>query len=332
MNRKSTIYIASWLIYSGFSFFMFPVLSITVMLASIPLTMLGGWLFCHRGALGTTLLTIPYHFALLTYYSDIGGVVLEAFNPFGIISQLVFSHSTALLKVTRDRYIRLNNSLEELVEERTSELQQLTNYLLKAESQEYSNILATLLETPLRQLMAMHGRSLLLTEHLESMDHEQARQANSIAAVIDTCIKNLQALESYSETADNNTAELEQSIRTLSSQLTRMSGVEVEFKSEGNWNVIESEKNHHLCRIVHEAVSNALQHAQPSRIEIGIEQIPGTSTLYIENNGTPLTGGSAEGMGLPLMNYRASKIGAKFSIRSKSNNDTRVECIIPHKA
>ncbi|VGO17235.1 Sensor histidine kinase LiaS [Pontiella desulfatans] len=332
MKKSQAILLGAWLAYIGFSFFLFPALSITVFLASIPLAMLAGWLGRHQGVISTVALTIPYHFAVLLYHTDGGTILFETINPFGLGSQLIFGHSAALLKTTRDRYLLLNNSLEDLVKERTSELQELTHHLMETEKREYSDILESLLETPLAELRAMRSISLLLTEHLETTGHNQAGQAGHIGAVVEDCISNLETLEKHALPDTASEAGLEYFIRTLVNQLADLSQVEVELVSPENWTEVEEGKNHHLCQIVHEAVSNAIRHAKPSRIEIGVEQDPDATTLYIENNGTPFNAGESNGMGLPIMHYRASKIGATFAINSTNEKNTRVECKIPKKS
>ena len=122
MKRTTTTYLCAWLAYSAFIFLLYPYLGITVMLASIPLTMLGGWLYGYRGATLTTALTIPCHYAMLGYHSDSTAIIREAINPIGILTQLLFSNGTALLRRTRERGIRLHDSLGEMVAERTAEL------------------------------------------------------------------------------------------------------------------------------------------------------------------------------------------------------------------
>jgi signal transduction histidine kinase len=331
MNRKYAIYLAAWLAYLFFGFAMFPLLEVAVMLASIPLAMLGAWLFGHRGAYGTTLLAIPVHFALLIYYANPGMALREAFNPFGIFTSLAFSHSTALLKTTRARYMKLNNSLGELVEERTRELKQVTTYLQETENREYSNIMETLLEVPLKRLISMKNTSLLLTNHLASSGHRLTKQAEDLAAQLDACIADIQALEGYETIHEPKLVGLKESLQSLTGQLTLHSGVEVLLKQEANWDWFKPEENHHLCEIVHEAVSNALRHGKPSRIEIGIEQDQKRKTLYIENNGDPIVQARKEGMGMPLMRYRASKIGATIALGTTDVGHTRCTCLLPNR-
>jgi signal transduction histidine kinase len=327
MIRKTLIYLAAWMVYAGISFFLFPFFSITVMLASIPLAMLGGWLFRYSGAIATTLLTVPYHYLMLSYHSDSIAVIREAFNPFAFTSLLVFSGSTTLMKTSQERHQQLNKALQKLIDERTSELKQVTNRLLEIKQHEHSGILSTLLEKPLEQLHTMHRISLQIEEHQEK-GSTKAAHARHITDIIDNCANNIQALKSFS-TINDPGENLEQTIRQLADQLTQMSEVKMEIIANGAWPQIGTEKTHHLCHLIHEAVSNALRHAAPTHIKIILDKKDTEDCVYIENDGTPLPASPQEGMGIPLMNYRASKIGGHFKIGSMPNQNTRVECRIP---
>jgi glucose-6-phosphate-specific signal transduction histidine kinase len=328
-KKDGMLLLAAWIAYIVFSYSLFPVLSITVFLATIPLTILAGWLTGHKGVFCTILFCTPYHFALLSIHPGGEGILYEAFNPVGLGLQLLFGSATTLLKSTRDRYIVLNNSLEELVEERTRNLSDLTRHLMKVEEQEYSNILKILLEAPFSELKTMRGIGARLAAHLETSRHELAPQGTNLVAAIETCINDLMMLEHLANPEAGTPTDLTQSIRMLSAQLTGLAGVEVEFVSATGSEGLDRETTHHLWQIVHEAVSNAIQHANPSRIEIGIEEKHGATILFIENNGDPFVNHAGDGMGLPIMNYRAAKIGARFRIDSLPNQKTRVECSLP---
>jgi PAS domain S-box-containing protein len=86
----------------------------------------------------------------------------------------------------------------------------------------------------------------------------------------------------------------------------------------------------HLYRIAQEAVSNALKHAKATTICISLHQKARILTLRIENNGLPIPSPLPEkrGMGIDVMRYRASMIGARFSIESNSKNGARVTCVL----
>ena len=152
---KLILYIVAWISYVGFNITAFPELKITVMLFSIPLTMLGGWFYSYRGAFFTTVLTIPTHYFLLRYHAVSPQVLLEAFNPFGIGTQLCFSLGTAFLKTTQLRYKQLNSSLENRVKERTKSLSQLTDFLIEKKEKRPAEITTRILDEPVRQINEM---------------------------------------------------------------------------------------------------------------------------------------------------------------------------------
>jgi len=91
--------------------------------------------------------------------------------------------------------------------------------------------------------------------------------------------------------------------------------------------VLEHETALHLYRITEEAVSNAVRHAEATRIEIALDAIKGETVLVIEDNGKGFARNSvADGMGLRNMQYRANAIGATLQIGQRKRGGTRVCC------
>lgn len=72
----------------------------------------------------------------------------------------------------------------------------------------------------------------------------------------------------------------------------------------------------HLYRIAQEALTNAARHAKPTRVEIFLLVTGSTFLLSVSDDGVGYgnTQASEAGMGLKIMSYRASMIGAKFDI------------------
>jgi two-component system sensor histidine kinase DevS len=71
----------------------------------------------------------------------------------------------------------------------------------------------------------------------------------------------------------------------------------------------------HICAIVQEAVSNALQHAQATALHVTLEQLGGRWHLRIEDNGVGMAsapGTRPAGNGLQGMVYRAARVGAQL--------------------
>ncbi len=325
MNRLLLMYFLGWLAYLGFSISLYPLLDITVMLSSIPLAMLGGWLYGYPGALVTILMTIPYHYLLLGAHA---GALSETFNPFGIGTQLCFSFSIALLRSTQLRSKNLHDSLEQLVDERTEDLRLLAEQLIEAEQMPPSEVLPGLIDKPSKQLNEMRRISRLLWTHLSSTGHPFAAQAEEISMLVATCIADLHVLETGSIMGSARATDLSQQFRNIAENIGQFASIAIEV-SEADWAAIGSDKQHHLCHIVNEAVHNATRHAAPSRILIGMEEALNHLVVFIENDGRPMHPNPREGMGIPLMRYRASKIGATLRIRTTANRNTRVECALP---
>lgn len=322
-------YIGAWAVYLLFAFLAFPQLLITVMLFSIPLTMLGGWIYLYKGALLTTALTIPIHFLLLSVYSDDPALIKEAFNPFGIGSQLIFSCCAALLRATQLEYRRLNESLEEIVLERTEDLEKLTHYLINAQELESRELNASLLEQPYKNLKSMLATSQLLKHKLEVSNHPRAADAANIATIISSCIQQLRAMDKNTLNSMPHGDDLLTSLKNLKEQSEQLYDVRIALESDANWGKIDTTKVRFLSEIIFEAVTNALRHAGSKQIVIGMEEHKGSLDVFIENDGAPYAASTKEGMGLPLMRFRASKIGAELSIGPSEQLSTQVTCRFP---
>ncbi|MCS3630850.1 two-component system CheB/CheR fusion protein [Salinibacter ruber] len=85
-----------------------------------------------------------------------------------------------------------------------------------------------------------------------------------------------------------------------------------------------------LYRIAHEAVANAREHADPSRIQLGLREEGADLVLSIRDDGRGWEGDTPEdeGLGLHLMRYRANLIGATLRLTS-DDGETVVECRLP---
>jgi len=103
------------------------------------------------------------------------------------------------------------------------------------------------------------------------------------------------------------------------------------FRLRGECGLDDPEVATHLYRIAQEALSNAVRHGQATRIEVGLEKLPGELQLRIDDDGLGLenAGVRQDGMGLRIMHYRADLIGAKLEIVRCQPRGTSVRCRLP---
>ena len=90
----------------------------------------------------------------------------------------------------------------------------------------------------------------------------------------------------------------------------------------------DATSSHELLRIIQEAVNNAARHANATQIEIELEQEPGSVSVSVVDDGIgmPEQEGHSDGLGLCIMQHRASVIGAALEIAPASGGGTAIVC------
>jgi signal transduction histidine kinase len=81
-----------------------------------------------------------------------------------------------------------------------------------------------------------------------------------------------------------------------------------------------------LYRIAQEALTNAARHARASTVDVCLQVADSGFLLQITDDGIGMTSAhrSGSGMGLKIMRYRASMIGARFELQDQSPRGTVV--------
>jgi PAS domain S-box-containing protein len=107
--------------------------------------------------------------------------------------------------------------------------------------------------------------------------------------------------------------------------------VACEFRCDAPVLIDDPVMSTHLYRIAQEAVSNALRHGQATHVVITLATANGQGSLIIEDDGSglPKVAQSPTGMGLHIMNYRASMIGGSLKVQNRDSRGTAVSCIFP---
>jgi two-component system CheB/CheR fusion protein len=86
-----------------------------------------------------------------------------------------------------------------------------------------------------------------------------------------------------------------------------------------------------IYRIAQEALTNAIKHADAKTILVKLKKSRGTLQLMVEDDGKGFQKTKrSKGLGLHIMDYRASVLGGTFGLETRPNG-TRVVCTIPVK-
>lgn len=104
-----------------------------------------------------------------------------------------------------------------------------------------------------------------------------------------------------------------------------------EFTSELDVKITDTILSTHLFRITQEAINNAIRHGNPQSIKIKLLSAPPNhAILEISNDGRSFDCRPGfEGIGLRVMNYRATLIHADFSVTCPPEGGVRITCHFP---
>jgi two-component system, NarL family, sensor histidine kinase DegS len=126
---------------------------------------------------------------------------------------------------------------------------------------------------------------------------------------------------------------LEAALRELAKWTSENAGIPVIVECPERFEMPDQTTATHTFRIVQEAVSNALRHAQPRRIRLTVFFEPRGLRLDIKDDGIGLHENAAakQGLGLRIMKYRAGLIGGALKIDLAEEGGTMVTLTLPHR-
>ena len=130
---------------------------------------------------------------------------------------------------------------------------------------------------------------------------------------------------------DLTEGDLRDALESLARRVHELFGITCRFEGEDPVPTLEPPVIGQIYKIAQEAVTNAIKHGKASVVEIRLTVKPEGLVLSVENNGRPFPDltAHATGMGLKIMNYRASLIGASLEVKGQGPGGTLVRCIIP---
>ncbi len=104
------------------------------------------------------------------------------------------------------------------------------------------------------------------------------------------------------------------------------------FQEDSSRPDLSQDQTMNLYWIAHEAVQNAIQHGNASRVSIWLGMEDGKTILEVTDDGTGLPDPVEEiedGMGLATMRYRTELIGGRLKIQNRAEGGVRVVCTLP---
>jgi signal transduction histidine kinase len=240
---------------------------------------------------------------------------------------------------------RAHDELEMRVQQRTAELNAVNAKLQTAITQRkrLETELLEITERERRRLgLDLHddlGQKLsglaLMTKGLErKLVARHAREAGDAAKVHDLVQQTLTHARDLAHdlaTLDFTDTDLPAALEALAKHAADLFKISCQFHAEGGIPQLEAGVVSQLCKIAQEAVTNAIKHGKADEVAINLANGVGKVTLMVSNNGLPFPDlqGRSTGIGLRIMNYRASLLGAALEIKSAGAHGSRLTCSVP---
>ncbi len=255
---------------------------------------------------------------------------------------LVFNDITAR-KRAEEALIRTNAELETRVQERTAELQQLSQtrhdllqQLVTVQEDERRRI-ARELHDSLGQFLSALNLRMWMVEQTMDMGGEVMESMRQLRQLVGEIERELDRLTMELRPPALDDFGLPEAIRRYAEEWTRTTGIPADvYTSEAEGGRLESGAETAVYRIVQEALTNVLKHAQASAVSIVVERNRGNLRLIVEDNGVGFdpdvvhgTAGAGRRLGLVGIRERAALAGGWVEIETAPGAGTTLYVQIP---
>ena len=236
------------------------------------------------------------------------------------------------------RLFTLHQKLEDRVRQRTWALTQemherrrLEKELLEASEREQRRIGHDLHDSLCQHLTGTALAGQVLGKKLADKSLPEAAAANHLVELVEEGIKLTRIIARGLHPVEMQAENLADNFHELAVTASERFSVSCKFECPQPVLLYDTSAVTHLYRIAQEAVTNAVRHGKARHINICLDSEDKETVLTVTDDGTglPANAQNNQGMGLRIMAYRASMIGAAFNIERLPMRGTRVTCTLP---
>lgn len=165
---------------------------------------------------------------------------------------------------------------------------------------------------------------------LAKQDATISKEAGKIHLLVQQAMNHASDLAHDLATLDHKGSDLPAALNDLADHARKLFDITCRFKVDGEIPPLEPHTVGELYKIAQEAVTNAIKHGKAKKVGISLTNGSDQVVLTIQNDGRPFPDLNSQntGMGLRIMNYRASLIGASLEVKGIAKG-TRVTCSMP---
>ena len=193
---------------------------------------------------------------------------------------------------------------------------------------EQQDLVHTLHDALGQQLTGLGMLAASLSQRLKAADQEAAQTAQQIASAAQDALEHVRQLSRGLFPADIDGAGFVEALRQLAATTQSLHKIPCSVECDALIALPNSRVATQLYRIVQEAVTNAVRHAEADHIAIRLHAKAGTTTLMVLDDGVGIHHRvpNEDGIGLRIMRHRAISMGAVFSVSARAEGGTVVTC------
>ncbi|MCP4147800.1 MAG: PAS domain-containing protein [bacterium] len=249
-------------------------------------------------------------------------------------------HDKTERKLSLEALQNAHNILEKRVDERTKELSD-ANQKLKAEITQRKKLQKEIMDISEREqqrigqdlhdsLSQQIGGVIFMSQALrEKLSQKALSETNDMDVIIGHLNSALKHTRDLSRGLFPILKEggLIMALKELALSMEELYDISIDLICDDTIRIKDRDSAIHIFRIIQEALNNAIKHGQAKSVSIRFKIINKRLLLEISDNGTGFPQNpNKKGMGLEIMKYRASMIGAVFKIDSAKGKGTTISC------
>ncbi|HEY0684075.1 MAG TPA: CHASE3 domain-containing protein [Steroidobacter sp.] len=244
-----------------------------------------------------------------------------------------------LRKYVRDRetaenaILRANQALNEQVEQRTAELTELSQHLIRVSEEEKAKLARELHDTLGSNLTAINMDLNWIQRRLPEGTREiKERLQRVLQMLTETVELKHEVIEGLRPSHLDNLG-LAFAMRSHCREFTRRTGLPCDLDVQEDFDDLDPARSIAFYRIAQESLTNIAKHAQASRVHVALAREDGGIRLRIIDDGVGVAEESLskpKSHGIVGMRERMRQMGGKFQIRRpEEGTGTIVEAFIP---
>ncbi len=222
---------------------------------------------------------------------------------------------------------RLSRAFKRLLERIEEERREAGQLVVRAQEQERRRLARDLHDEVNQALTAILLRLEALAQDLPPTEADTVAE---LKRLVDQAMEELLSLGRQLRPSALDDHGLLPALTAQVKRFARHTGVDARVVTDGEWEGLDEDKQATIYRVGQEALSNVIQHANASRVEVRLTAQNGGAALIVEDDGEGFdpSGADHSGLGLGGMTERARLVGGELDIRSSPGAGTTVRLTI----